>query len=557
MARKLNRREFQRNVGALTLAGTSVAAGQSPGKKEEPLSLPPLFYNNDGSFLLYSTPPMSAEDFVYEAVGRFVGTQIGAVVCHMFGFGDAVPLFPTKVSDAEGIDNDSFHYVSEWRQQMCIRGLLDQGIDPWQLALERAHEAGLQYWAGLRFNDLHGPRLQWASRFRVAHPEYELGNNCGSGVHGPESVYAEKCVGLNFTLREVRSHRLRLVEEVCTRYDVEGFEWDLLREPGHYFPDIQKGRSILTEYLREARTMLNRIGADRGRPLGFGIRVPATVEKCDQIGLELKTWIQEGLIDYVSPGVHWDTATGMPFDDFVRMAQGTSCRVYACTSEQVGPGYHRRPPASVLRAGASNAWRQGVDGIYIFNFHHHIGHNLKEPEVVFAELGDQRTLEHKDKLYVETGCFDCLKKYPRGSDVFQAFDHQLPEPLVEGVRKTVEILVADDLEMARRRGMIQELVLRLIVVGLTPEDLLELSLNGLQLPDNPQLEIAMNRVGPGPTEYQGNFIMSYDLKNGDWIRQGSNRLEAVLRRRNPRIGIELILHSLELSLKYRTLPTRV
>tara|TARA_B100000949_G_C14098281_1_gene372981 strand:+ start:133 stop:627 length:495 start_codon:yes stop_codon:yes gene_type:complete len=147
----------------------------------------------------------------------------------------------------------------------------------------------------------------------------------------------------------------------------------------------------------------------------------------------------------------------------------------------------------VLRAGASNAWRQGVDGIYIFNFHHHIGHNLKEPEVVFGELGDPRTLQHKDKLYVETGCFDCLKKYPRGSDVFQAFDHQLPEPLVEGGRKTVEILVADDLEMASRRGMIQELVLRLIVVGLTPEDLLDLTLNGRHLPHNPQLEIPMHR----------------------------------------------------------------
>ncbi len=73
---------------------------------------------------------MSAEDFVYEAVGRFIGTQIGAVVCHMFGFGDAVPLFPTKVPEAEGIDNESFHYVSEWRQQMCLRGLLNQGIDP-------------------------------------------------------------------------------------------------------------------------------------------------------------------------------------------------------------------------------------------------------------------------------------------------------------------------------------------------------------------------------------------------------------------------------------------
>ena len=557
MATKLSRREFQRNVGALTLAGTGVASAGTPAAETERLPLPPLFYNNDGSFLFFPAPPRTPEDFVYEAVGRFVGTQISAVVCHMFGFGDAVPLFPTRVPEAQGIDRDSFLHVSEWKQQTCIRGLLDQGIDPWRLSLERAHEAGLQYWIGMRFNDLHGPRFQWPSHFRVAHREYELGNNCGTGVHGPESVYGEKCVGLNFAVPQVRAHRLELVEDACTRYDADGFEWDLLREPGHYFPDIERGRPVLTAYLREARALLDRIGADRGRPLGFGIRVPATLQKCHEIGLELKTWIHEGLVDYVSPGVHWDTATGMPYDEFVALAKGTSCKIYACTSEQVGPGYHRRPPAATLRAGAANAWSQGVDGIYMFNFHHHIGHNLKEAEVVFQELGDPRTLEHKDKLYTEVGCFDCLNKYPRSSDVFQAFVHQLPEALEEGKAKTVEVLVADDLDMARRRGMLQEIKLSLTVVGLTWEDVLELTWNGRPLPENPRLEIPRNRVGPGPIEYQGNYVMSYGLTHGDWIRQGVNRLEATLKKRNPQVRIEMILHSLELSIEYRTLPTRV
>ena len=271
----------------------------------------------------------------------------------------------------------------------------------------------------------------------------------------------------------------------------------------------------------------------------------------------MKTWIQEGLVDYVSPGVHWDTATGMPFDDFVALAQGTPCKILACTSEQVGPGYHRRPPAATLRAGAANAWRQGVDGIYMFNFHHHIGHNLKEAEVVFQELGDPETLEHKDKLYTEVGCYDCLKKYPRTSDVFQAFMHQLPEALAEGKTKTVEVLVADDLDMARRRGMLQEIKLSLTLVGLTWEDVLALNWNGRPLPENPRLEIPMNRVGPGPIEYQGNYIMSYDLTHGDWIRQGVNRLKATLKKRNPQVRIDMILHSLELSIEYRTLPTRV
>ena len=139
----------------------------------------------------------------------------------------------------------------------------------------------------------------------------------------------------------------------------------------------------------------------------------------------------------------------------------------------------------------------------MFNFHHHIGHNLKEAEVVFQELGDPETLEHKDKLYTEVGCYDCLKKYPRSSEVFQAFVHQLPEALAEGKTKTVEVLVADDLDMARRRGMLQEIKLSLTVVGLTWEDSLELKWNGRPLPKNPGLEIPMNRVGSGAHRVPG------------------------------------------------------
>ena len=59
MAKRLNRREFQRNVGALTLAGAGVASARPLEAQTERLSLPPLFYNNDGSFLFY---PRSSQD---------------------------------------------------------------------------------------------------------------------------------------------------------------------------------------------------------------------------------------------------------------------------------------------------------------------------------------------------------------------------------------------------------------------------------------------------------------------------------------------------------------
>src|SRR2546427_12788846 len=103
MSTKLPRRDFQRALASLIVTGSAVPPAKSQSVEKSPGRAPRLFYNNDGSFLLYRSPPLSKEEFVYEAVGRLVGTQVDAVVCHMFGYGDAVPLYPTSVPDAAGI----------------------------------------------------------------------------------------------------------------------------------------------------------------------------------------------------------------------------------------------------------------------------------------------------------------------------------------------------------------------------------------------------------------------------------------------------------------------
>ncbi len=180
------------------------------------MTTPPRFFcHNDGSFLLYCAPPMTPEEFVYEAVGRFIGTQVDAVVCHMFGFGDSVPLWQTEVAGARGIRTDKVGYVSEWRQQETLFGLWEEGIDPWQKSLEAAHAAGMEYWVGNRFNDLHGSRFQWKSEFLSNHPEYELGDKSAS----PQERLQKQSSGMNFAIPQVRAHRLALLEEACTRYE--------------------------------------------------------------------------------------------------------------------------------------------------------------------------------------------------------------------------------------------------------------------------------------------------------------------------------------------------
>jgi len=259
-------------------------------------------------------------------------------------------------------------------------------------------------------------------------------------------------------------------------------------------------------------------------------------------------------VDYVSPSPYWDTATDLPFESFLAMAEGTDCRVYACTSEWVGPGHHSLPPASALRGGTLNAWRQGVDGIYVFNFHHYARDNIDE-SVLLHQLGSPATLEFQDKLFVISGGYR-RQEIP----AFDGFEHQLPLVLKEqpsGPGNILRFLVSDDLESGAERGILEAVTLELIVVGLTPEDVFEARFNGKALSGTPSLQPLHHKVWPGPNANQGNYVRRYDLGGAGWIKQGWNEVEVALRRRNPKLRTcDFVVHDLSLEVKYRILPMR-
>lgn len=507
-----------------------------------------LLYNNDCSFLAnYNvTPPLGKEAFVYEAVGRVLGTQVDCVICNMFGFGDAAPLFPCDVAESGRIWLEDFRNGGEWREQVNVQWAI--ATDPWGEAVTAAHEAGMEFWAGMRFNDIH-PR-RWRSEFRAAHPEYVLGKACASPLHGAGAYFmGEECKGYNFAIPEVRAHRLRLVEDVCGRYEVDGFEWDFTRHFGHHFPDIAAGAGVLTGYMREARGCLDRIGERRGRRLGFGARVMATPERCRAVAIEIERWVEEGLVDYISPGPGSPTVTEPFFGPFVEMARGRGCRVYACNTEQMDGRWHYPgwgpPPPAVQRAAALNAWRDGVDGVYTYNFPVQIMKDRREDMGLLRELGRPESLAFKDKSYI------LLAPYNRPH--LAAFTYPMPvefEVTASGNGRAVAFTVGDDLEKTARLGLLDAVTLEL-TTGEPGDEVVEFRLNGRLLPRDPQLGYR-ERVGT----HAAALRLRYNLTGGGWIRQGENRLEVAVRRRSPRFLDKFTLYELRVDIRYRALPMR-
>lgn len=510
---------------------------------------PRLFYNNDGGPLVGGNvpSPRTREQFVYEVVGRFEGTGVDAVAVCMFGGSDVVPIYPTEVPEARRIPLATFESVGEWRQQVNREWIIEH--DPWPEAIRAAHEAGMQFWSSMRFNDNHTRR--WQSEFRANHPEYVLGDKCPSDHHGegPEYYFTHaKCRAFNYAIPEVRAHRLKMVGEVCARYDVDGFEWDMTRAYGHHCPTYEGARSILTDYVREARGVLDRVGAKRGRRVGFGVRVHGPVERCYELGTDVATWIREGLLDYVSPSPGGEGVTNPFYKAFVELAGPVGCRVYACTTEHLDGRWKsdgcRSTPAAVERAGALNAWREGVDGIYVMNYQIRFARNRGEDAALLNELGDPAALEFKDKRYLLTACHEAIQN--------RAYEYQLPLAVgvtPDGPGQAVHFTVSDDLAKGARLGIVEAVSLEL-AVGEPCGEVVDFYLNGALLPRAPLLAYQRAWLGVGGLK------LVYDLREGDLVRRGENEFRVAVRRRNEKILDRFTVYDLGLEIRYRALPMR-
>lgn len=188
----------------------------------------------------------------------------------------------------------------------------------------------------------------------------------------------------NYANDEVRAKFLSAILAGARKFaaagQLDGVELDFMRHP-LFFKSVADGRrpsaeerALMTGLLRTLRAEFDRIEKDRGRPLFLMIRVPDSVAFCHAAGLDLKTWLDESLVDaVVSPDYYLLT----PLHEFARFCHGYNVPYYACLErrrlEKDLPGASKSASMSVpvnpaiWRGEALNAWSAGVDGIYIFN----------------------------------------------------------------------------------------------------------------------------------------------------------------------------------------------
>ncbi|HOZ48507.1 MAG TPA: hypothetical protein PLO37_19720 [Candidatus Hydrogenedentes bacterium] len=271
------------------------------------------------------------------------------------------------------------------RQAAAMRRLLELGTDPLTITIQACRERGVPIVASYRMNaeDFYAGELD-LSDFGRQHKALRIpGRDC-----------------LDPARPEVYEHRMAIFTEVANDYDIDGIEFDFRR---WYFmiSEPLKNHPILTRMVADTRKMLDEVALKKGRrKMLLGVRVGPMLEgtfvkedfpgayygeptnqSCRNLGLDIKTWIDRRLVDYVCPALF--SPIGLPkTKEFVDLAQGTGIGIYPTISytprwaHYDGPTLPDSNETRLRHIGdicseALQCHTDGADGISLFNWFPH------------------------------------------------------------------------------------------------------------------------------------------------------------------------------------------
>jgi len=517
---------------------------------------------NDGGTLLGPTleAPMGIEGLVRLTIDPLVDTQVDTLYWQLgtdpyqstptHRYSD-IYSHNTEVGPRWGDDQESFESSGAWRISENTRQMVSEGTDPPAVLIEHGHRAGLEVFLSMRVNDIHDGLEELAdpsylSRTKREHPEWLLGPVSRPAKEGRLSRFSR--FSYNFEIDEVRAYKLALASEAIDNYDLDGLDWDFCRFP-RFFPEGRavQNSELITDLLRSIRSRLDAKAEEAGRRLLLSVRVPPTIDLAMAFGLDVSTWIREGLIDLLVAGVVHGNMHRVPVESFVEAARGTGVQVLA---QNLGLFWWGRPfsprvlwhepdlfTPEMCRASAATYWQAGVDGIYLWNNHLiKFNRDVEYDRRPWKEIADPELIARRDKHYVVDNPHDWHNVASElGAPPVPA--GPLPVALSgPGDIANVKIDIADDLDCDD--GPVAVL-LRLLVVNLTSQDSIAYTLNGKALdPAQAQTRLLYN-----------DCWIDFPVQP-EALRPGWNELAVTVVARNSRVAAPLTLGSVEVIIQY-------
>ena len=466
-----------------------------------------IYFNDARHYYLFVfEPPMSMED-AWRPVDEVAGTSVDTF---SYGVerGDGL-FYPSKVGMRFGADIQPFEQAAYWRLWHNMQSLIDRGLDPLKVLIDRSHEKGMEFLASLRLG-------------------------CYGGMDPAHNTVTG---GRGFVLPEVRRHVAAVLEVLASDYDTDGVELDFAAPPGGaslYFQDqdVEAGTPIMTDWVREVAATLR---GHRSEGFQIGARVYPTEEINLSVGVDVRTMLKERLVDFVVPMVygHHLLDPGMPIEWLIDAAHASDISVYPMLQpyySDEGRRFHTVEHATpaMMRAAAATYWDQNADGMYTWFLDWPLG---DDERVVLNELGDRDLVREGDKHYIVA----------RRSDSYDrmGMPAQLPIEIAaddRGTKHGVSFYVADDFDGEADRSA----RLRINITDAVAADEISFWLNGQPLDDETCIRSYAGSVAP----YAGQWL-EFPL-SGVKPKRGKNLLQVSLVQRPEGLVGPLTIEDVEL-----------
>ena len=277
-----------------------------------------IISSNDGGSFMTTKAPTEKED-IWEQIEPYRYSDVGRLdwaVC----YGD-MTNYPSKVgcNYFEERYRTHFNRPSSTREISSTQTLIGKGLVPYKVAMEYAHDIGIEFHLMFRMGIAKGwPLTAVGGGLYANHPE--LRQVARDGTPLPNLSYA---------FDEVADCMLGIIRESVTD-DVDGINLCWIRGApyiGYEKPVADAfaeryGRDItsvaddderlcrlraeyLTAFMRRVRELADEVGQRRGRPLPVTVMLPASLSRNLYHGYDTKTWAEEHLVDaMIAAAIH-------------------------------------------------------------------------------------------------------------------------------------------------------------------------------------------------------------------------------------------------------------
>ena len=339
-----------------------------------------IIMNNDGGdSLVHTDRPISRELYLARRMFGIIHSQVDTV---MYCTG-VTNFYTHRSSITERQTSKGRSYLNAY--------LDSKNTDTLEVMVNFCKQYNKEIFWSMRMNDTHDSgEGELINQFKRDNPHLMMATKENRSPH-----LRNRWSALNYGFSEVRQMVVNNIQDVISRYDVDGIELDFFRHPhffrGQFYNEevTQEDCNKMTDMVRKIRKLCDREARQRKRPVLISIRVPDSLKFSKAIGLDWEQWLREELIDMVTGA---DYLKFEPWTHLVAIGNKYNIPVYAGIEQRrLMPGNkftnaEEESIAELWRGEAYSAWMAGINGIYTFN-------RFNPHDSLFQELGDPTLLE--------------------------------------------------------------------------------------------------------------------------------------------------------------------